>query len=88
MSLSADPIGSPLLELCGGHALAAVLGQARMPFDWSGVPGAAEYDARLARKLRAKAARAGGGSSSLAASSSSSVDFTDEDVVDVASHAR
>jgi hypothetical protein len=56
--------------------------QAEKDFDWSAVPGATEYDARLARKLKAKSSNAkapagggdgGGGSSSLAAASSLSL---------------
>ena len=61
--------------------LPALKQQAEKDFDWSAVPGAKEYDDRLARKLKAKASKAkaaagggdgDGGSSSLAAASSSS----------------
>lgn len=72
--------------------LPRVLEHAHADFDWSRVPGAAEYDARLARKHQAIGA-GGGGSSSLAACSSSSssssvasssIDVPEEDVVDTA----
>lgn len=77
--------------------LPEVIRHANLDFDFSKVDGAAEYDACLARKLKAKAAKAaktakvaqaaggdgGGGSSSLAAgsSSSSSSAADDDDVV-------
>ena len=47
-------------ELLAGlkEELPEVLRQARVPFDFSSVPGAAKYDAALARKLKRKADKA------------------------------
>jgi hypothetical protein len=80
--------------------LPLVIEHAHKPFDFGSVPGAAEYDASLARRLKlketaaAKGGGGGGGGSSLAAASVSSsssaevpavpVAADDDDVVDAA----
>ena len=50
-----------------------VLAHAKKPFDWTGVPGAAEYDAALSRKIKRKQAKAAAAAAAAAAASSSSV---------------
>ena len=53
--------------------LPKVLAHAQKPFDWTGVPGAAEYDAALSRKIKRKQAKAAAAAAPAAAASSSSV---------------
>jgi hypothetical protein len=50
-----------------------VLAHAKKPFDWTGVPGAAEYDAALARKNKLKQTKAAAAAAAAASSSSSVV---------------
>ena len=47
--------------------LPLLLQHARKPFDWSAVPGAAEYDAALARKLKLKESKAAAAATAAAA---------------------
>jgi hypothetical protein len=54
----------------------AVMKSARENFDWSGVQGAAKYDASLQRKLQRKAAAAASKTSAASSSSSSSSSFS------------
>ena len=53
--------------------LPQVLAHAKKPFDWAGVPGAAEYDAALARKSKFKQTKVASAAAAAAAASSSSV---------------
>ena len=63
-------------ELLAGlkEELPEVLRQARVPFDFSSVPGAAKYDAALARKLIRKADKAASTPSAAAAAAAADVD--------------
>jgi len=53
--------------------LPQVLAHAQKPFDWTGVPGGAEYDAALSRKIKLKQAKTAAAAAAAAAASSSSV---------------
>ena len=52
--------------------------QARVPFDFSSVPGAAKYDASLARKLKRKADKAASTPSAAAAAAAAAAASDDE----------
>ena len=67
-------------ELLAGlkEELPEVLRQARVPFDFSSVPGAAKYDAALARKLIRKADKAAS-TPSAAAAAAADVDEGEEE---------
>jgi hypothetical protein len=58
--------------------LPELLRQARVPFDFSSVPGAAKYDASLARKLKRKADKAASTPSAAAAAASDDEGDDDE----------
>ena len=59
--------------------LPELLRQARVPFDFSSVPGAAKYDASLARKLKRKADKAASTPSAAAAAAASDDEGDDDE---------